>query len=283
MNGESAPSGSEQEKRYWELEKLKTEVAALRRPWYRQVGTLVGAISAMVAIFSVFFQFQASSIKYEQAALKLEKTEKQIAELQERDKALRTEQDTLQQRVKDLQERENRLRVTTEAMEQQLASVRSTLAAAQSEAPANAKLAGTLQRGAAQLEALGQNAETLQTIAKPYSQEAVRGGSPLRGYTIGIYFRQGSSAESEIAERVARHLAEQRLGATIKKTPSSERFFATVQPPEGNELRYEEAGEAELAKALLEALNGGNFSPPFRLRPVQNRTPYFLSLFIAPR
>jgi hypothetical protein len=67
-----------------------------------------------------------------------------------------------------------------------------------------------------------------------------------------------------------------------QKTPSSERFFATVQPPEGNELRYEEAGEAEVAKALLEVLNGGNFSPPFRLRPVQNRTPYFLSLFIAP-
>ena len=160
---------------------------------------------------------------------------------------------------------------------------RSTLAAAQSEAPANARLAGTLRRGEAQLEALGQNAQTLQTIAKPYSQDAARGGSPLRGYTIGIYFRQGSSAESEMAERVARHLAEQRLGLTIKKTPSNERFFATVQPPEGNELRYEEAGETEAANSLLAVLKDGNFSPPFQLRPVQNRTPYFLSLFIAPR
>jgi hypothetical protein len=288
MNGEPssvAPApGSEQEKLYWEVEKLKREVASLGRPWYRQFGALFGTVSAVVAVFGVLFQWQASSIKYEQATLKVERTQKEIAKLQEDELALRTRQSALEQRVKDLQERENRLRVTTEAMEQQLAAVKVSLATAQGEAPTNARLAGALKRGAAQLETLGQNAETLQTIAQPYTQEAPRGASSLlRGYTIGVYFRQGSAADAEVAERVVRYLAERRLGATVKKTARNEQFFVTVQPPEGNEVRYEEAGETEAAQALLAVLKDGNFSPPFRLRPVQNRTPYFLSLFVSSR
>jgi vacuolar-type H+-ATPase subunit I/STV1 len=291
MNGEhpssATPSADDRRKQLWEVKKLKAEVAALGRPWYRQPGTLLGAVSALIAAFSFGLQSKLSSIQVERAELKLEKTQRDIektktdaAELQRQNAELEERKKKTQKEADEQEERYKRLTETAKATEQQIAELTNKLDEARRTAAPNTKLAGDLEQTAAQLEVLSQNTETLRSIAARPLQEAPRAETPLRGFTVRVYYRKGSTAEAEEADRIVRRLR-QGLGITIQTMGRDNRFFDAVLPPEGNEVRYEDPVESEAADALLAALASGGFTPPFKLRPVKSRTPYFLSIFVA--
>jgi hypothetical protein len=105
--------------------------------------------------------------------------------------------------------------------------------------------------------------------------------SALRGYKVGIYFIAGHETAVRRANDIAARLRNT-PGLTVQLYPRTQAFMAQVNPPKGDEIRYELTSEDE--RRAAEALNARAKElglGPFSLRTVGTPTPGFISIVLA--
>ena len=182
------------------------------------------------------------------AATQLQHLQSRKAQLESQINALTQQAGTLKQQVSDLSgqraQLQNQVQTSTEIL-----------------ARLNKAIAGSKDKS------LTSKAETIQLSA-------------LAGYKIAIYYLADNAAAAAQANDLRAKLTEANCPAPIQIDPRPRSFFDNVQPPLDNEVRYEPDYENAQAQALMLLLSRIDPQTHFVLRPVGNRTPQFISIFL---
>jgi hypothetical protein len=104
--------------------------------------------------------------------------------------------------------------------------------------------------------------------------------SPLSSYKIGIYYPSGNFSATPTALRIEESLREAGFNGIIQKYPSDPSFIQKVNAPVGLEIRFEPGIEDDAADALLSIVQTVDTKGRWSKRPVSNRTPGFISVFL---
>jgi hypothetical protein len=119
---------------------------------------------------------------------------------------------------------------------------------------------------------------TRPTTAAPPA--ASRPTNALRGYKVGIYFIDGhaeAASHARSLEAGLRKVPE----LTVQQYPRTQAFMVQVNPPRGDEIRYEGAsGDERRAAEALRALAAEMGFGEFALRTVVTPTPGFISIVL---
>jgi hypothetical protein len=271
----------EREKLRYEVDKLQIEVSQLRRP-FRQPTTVA-------AIFLGLVTSGAAGIQYQLNQIQAENTKLEIAKLAD-------EREKLSQEVKALGEQRALLdsqlsagSAAVEAANRQLADVQQKLAAlgeglrSESVRPA---VYEQLRNSADALRLAVATSEDAATSLDLTQREikASRGPRPsglLGNFKVGIYYQVKDSAAKAFAEQIQGAVAGNVSIAQLY--PKDQAFFDSVNPPMGNEIRYEDPAELPAARELQTLLASRSPGDSFKFRSVGTKTPNFLSIFIDKR
>jgi len=104
--------------------------------------------------------------------------------------------------------------------------------------------------------------------------------SPLSAYKIGIYYPSHDPSSIPRVLRIEERLRDIGFNGIIQKYPSDPLFLQKVNPPIGLEVRFEPGIEDDAAEALLSILQTADTKGRWSKRPVANRTPSFISVFV---
>lgn len=106
--------------------------------------------------------------------------------------------------------------------------------------------------------------------------------SRLRGYKIGIYFHKDRDDFRKVAKEIQNLLIQFGFSGDIQLYLKDDKFYKTVTPPGGYEIRYYPKTEFDAAEALKSFFARTYPSDEFRKVPVNTETSKFISIFLGP-
>jgi hypothetical protein len=271
----------EREKLRCEVDKLQLEVTQMRRP-LRQPTTLLAILVALLTSGVVGIQYQLNQIQAEQTKLEIAQLDGQRKSLQQEVKSLAEQRDQVatqladsQASVSSSQQRIAEAQVKVTALEERLRSE-----------PARPALYEQVRDTSAALRLAAATSEETATSLDLARREIKDSRGPrasglLGSFKVGIYYPLSDAAAKTFAEQVEGSLAGN--VSIVQLYPRDEQFFNNVNPPMGDEIRFEEPGELPAARELQTLLASRSPGQTFRFRAVGTRTPNFLSIFIDKR
>jgi len=247
------------EKLRCEIEKLRAETLALRRPFYQTPGPWLAGVTALAGIIGVGIQYQKSERAYELAAIKREQAQLDIAVLERK----RAQADSARARADSARlQADSQLTLVSQQLqstqalrgreEERLRVVMAQLSRIQSAPGAQATVAAAVQRSLDTLQsaiqasqaAAAQSRRSVRTIDRLRTEIA----APAKQAARTTVYLQFSGGGDEARDRALMQRLQATLGAAGYAAPGVER----VREREGSSVRYFHDADRASAEAVAD-------------------------------